>query len=122
MSRSCLIVDDSKIVRKVARKILESQGFTVSESENGAEALEACKASLPDMVLLDWNMPVMDGFACLQQIRATYGPDKPIVIFCTTQNDMSFIMKAMEAGAQEYVMKPFDEDIIQSKLMQVGLL
>lgn len=102
--------------------MLETFGFTVEEAEDGKQALEACRKALPDMVLLDWNMPVMDGLEFLKLLRAEVGPDKPIVIFCTTQNDISFIEQAMLAGAQEYVMKPFDEDILQGKLMQVGLI
>ncbi len=122
MKKSCLVVDDSKVVRKVARKMLESHGFAVDEAEDGQQALDACRRKIPDMVLLDWNMPVMDGLTCVKLIRKEFGTDKPIVVFCTTHNDFKFIEEAMQAGANEYVMKPFDEDILQSKLMQVGLL
>ena len=120
--KSCLIVDDSRVVRMVARKILTELEFTVSEAEDGQKALEACLTRMPDSILLDWNMPVMSGLEFLQALRATPGGDKPIVVFCTTENDMSNIMKAMEAGANEYIMKPFDADIIRGKFEQVGLL
>jgi two-component system chemotaxis response regulator CheY len=122
MSRTCLVVDDSRVVRKVARRILEANGFAVTEAADGQQALDACRAELPDVVLLDWNMPVMDGLTFLQTLRAEYGPDNPPVVFCTTENDMSHIEAAIANGAQEYIMKPFDEDILTGKFAQVGLL
>ncbi|MGE0417761.1 MAG: response regulator [Acetobacteraceae bacterium] len=122
MGRTCLVVDDSRIVRKVARRILESHGFEVSEAADGQQALEACRQTMPDCVLLDWNMPVMDGITFLRNLRAEFGPDRPTVLFCTTENDMSRIAMAIESGAQEYIMKPFDEDILIGKFAQVGLV
>jgi two-component system chemotaxis response regulator CheY len=121
MARICLVVDDSRVVRKVARRILEAHGFDVEEAENGQKALEACRAEMPDCVLLDWNMPVMDGITFLRELRQEFGPDDPPVVFCTTENDMSYIEMAIEAGAQEYIMKPFDDEILVGKLTQVGL-
>jgi two-component system chemotaxis response regulator CheY len=120
--RICLVVDDSRVVRKVARRILESTGFGVEEAEDGARALTACRLRLPDAILLDWNMPVMSGIDFLRALRAEFGPDKPPVLFCTTENDMRFIEEAIEAGAQEFIMKPFDADILRGKFAQVGLL
>ncbi len=122
MSRTCLVVDDSRVVRKVARRILEANGFAVEEAEDGQKALEACHRRLPDCVLLDWNMPVMNGLEFLKAVRAEFGAENPPVVFCTTETDMDFIEKAIESGAQEYVMKPFDEEILLGKLAQVGLL
>ncbi|MFL5257987.1 MAG: response regulator [Rhodopila sp.] len=122
MSRTCLVVDDSRVVRKVARRILEANGFDVTEAADGQQALDACRASLPDCVLLDWNMPVMDGLTFLKTLRAEFGHDNPPVVFCTTENDMDHIEAAIANGAQEYIMKPFDEDILTSKFAQVGLL
>lgn len=122
MPRTCLVVDDSRVVRKVARRILEANGFAVSEAADGQQALESCRASLPDCVLLDWNMPVMDGLTFLMSLRAEFGHDNPPVVFCTTENDMAHIEAAIANGAQEYIMKPFDEDILTSKFAQVGLL
>ena len=92
------------------------------EAADGSEALEVCKKNLPDGVLLDWNMPVMDGIEFLRALRALPGGDSPIVVFCTTENDMDHIQQAIEAGANEYIMKPFDSEIIQAKFAQVGLL
>ena len=122
MARTCLVVDDSRVVRKVARRILESNGVAVTEADDGQAALNACREKLPDCVLLDWNMPVMDGLAFLQALRQEFGPDNPTVVFCTTENDIGHIETAMLNGAQEYIMKPFDEDILTGKLAQVGLL
>ncbi len=106
----------------VARKILEELDFEVIEAADGAEALEACKEKLPEGVLLDWNMPVMDGLEFLLELRRMNGGDSPVVVFCTTENDLRHIQKAIEAGANEYIMKPFDSEIIQSKFAQVGLI
>lgn len=122
MARNCLVVDDSRVVRKVARRILEANGFSVQEAGDGQQALDACRAALPDFVLLDWNMPVMDGITFLRSLRGEFGPDKPPVVFCTTENDMDHIEMAISSGAQEYIMKPFDEDILIGKLGQAGLL
>jgi len=122
MGRSCLVVDDSRVVRKVARRILEANGCTVAEAADGQQALDACRAGLPDFVLLDWNMPVMDGITFLRALRREFGPDHPAVILCTTENDMAHIEMAITSGAQEYIMKPFDEDILVGKLGQAGLL
>ena len=121
-ARNCLVVDDSRVVRKVARRILESRGFAVEEAEDGARALDACRRRLPACVLLDWNMPVMNGIDFLKALRREFGPEGPPVLFCTTETDISCIEQAIEHGAQEFIMKPFDEEILFGKLAQVGLL
>lgn len=121
-NNTCLVVDDSAVVRKVARRILEKLGFVVREAADGQQALEAVRAEMPRAVLLDRNMPVLDGIGFLRALRAEYGPDDPIVVMCTTEAAMDRILEGIEAGAQEYVMKPFDEGIIADKLAQVGLL
>ena len=120
--KSCLIVDDSKVIRMVAKKILTDLEFETSEAADGQQAVDSCKTSMPDAVLLDWNMPVMSGIEFLRELRVLPGGDKPIVVFCTTENDIEHIQEAIEAGANEYIMKPFDSDIIQAKFSQVGLL
>lgn len=122
MSGDFLVVDDSGVVRKVARRILEKHGFTVREAEDGEKALAACRESMPRAVLLDRNMPVLDGIGFLRALRAEYGPDDPIVVMCTTEAAAERIMEGIEAGAHEYVMKPFDEAILLDKLAQVGLV
>ncbi|HZS85749.1 MAG TPA: response regulator [Stellaceae bacterium] len=120
--KSCLIVDDSRVVRKVARRILEDLAFSIEEAEDGKLAMEACQRKMPDAILLDWNMPVMNGIDFLRELRRTPGGDAPVVVFCTTENDIKHIQEAVGAGANEYIMKPFDIDIIQAKFQQVGLL
>lgn len=119
--KSCLVVDDSKVIRKVARHILEALGFQVSEAADGSEALEACRAHTPDVVLLDWNMPVMNGIDFLRALSAETLTRRPKVVFCTTENGMAYIRAAIEAGADEYVMKPFDRETLESKLQIVGV-
>lgn len=120
--RSCLVVDDSLVVRKAARRIVEGLGFAVREARDGQEALAACREALPDGVLLDWNMPVMDGITFLRAARAEFGPEQPRIVLCTTEAELARILEALEAGAQEYVMKPFDAEIIRGKFAQAGLL
>jgi len=120
--KTCLVVDDSGVVRKVARRIVETLNFSVIEAEDGEKALEACKRSMPEAVLLDWNMPVMDGLEFLVNLRAMPGGDAPKVVFCTTENGMDHIARALEAGADEYIMKPFDKDIVADKFREVGLV
>ena len=116
-----LVVDDSRVVRKVARRILEELKFEIAEAEDGQIALSACQKKMPDAILLDWNMPNMNGIEFLVALRKEKGGDKPVVLFCTTECEFSFITRAMEAGANEYIMKPFDREIIESKLAEVGL-
>jgi two-component system, chemotaxis family, chemotaxis protein CheY len=120
--KTCLVVDDSSVVRKIARRILEEIGFAVVEAEDGEQALEACKKSLPEAILLDWNMPVMDGYDFLGNLRRMPGGEEPKVVFCTTENDIDHISRALNAGANEYIMKPFDKDIISAKFQEVGLI
>lgn len=120
--KTCLVVDDSRVVRKVARRILEELGFTCDEAEDGRVAADMVAKVMPTMVLLDWNMPVMSGIEFLKALRAMPGGDAPKVVMCTTENDMSHIMLAMQTGASEYIMKPFDKDIMQTKLEQIGLM
>ncbi len=120
--KTCLIVDDSSVIRKVARRILEGLDFQIMEAENGEEAIETCKRQLPDAILLDWNMPKMDGYDFLRVLRRLPGGDGPKVVFCTTENDVAHIARALHAGANEYIMKPFDKDIVQAKFEEVGLI
>jgi len=119
--RRCLIVDDSRVIRKVARRILEDMRFDIEEAGDGLEALQACRRQMPDAILLDWTMPVMSGIDFLKQLRTEPGGDKPTVVFCTTENDVARISEAIKAGADEYMMKPFDGDILHSKFVEAGL-
>lgn len=118
--KTCLVVDDSRVIRKVACKILESLNFDAEEAEDGAVALDSCRMKMPELILLDWQMPNMSGIEFLRALRRERGGMRPIVVFCTTENDVGHISEAMGAGANEYVMKPFDREILQAKLAQVG--
>jgi len=120
--KTCLVVDDSRVIRKVARRILEGLQFDCDEAGDGAAALDKCRARMPDAILLDWNMPVMNGMDFMAALRREPGGDNPVVVFCTTENDMQKITEALRAGADEYIMKPFDSEIIQAKFAHVGLL
>ena len=120
--KTCLVVDDSGIIRKVARRILESLEFRIFEAENGDQAFETCQRELPDAILLDWNMPKMDGYDFLHVLRRLPGGVRPKVVFCTTENDVAHIARALQAGANEYIMKPFDRDIIEEKFQEIGLI
>ncbi|MBV9558976.1 MAG: response regulator [Bradyrhizobium sp.] len=120
--RTCLVVDDSAVVRKIARRILEEMDFQIVEAEDGEQALQACKNAIPEAILLDWNMPNMDGYEFLGNLRRLPGGDTPKVVFCTTENDIDHISRALAAGANEYIMKPFDKEIISAKFQEVGLV
>ncbi len=120
--KTCLVVDDSVAIRKVARMILENLSFHVTEASDGHEAIAWCRASMPDAILLDWNMPLMSGIDFLRQLRAEPQGGAPKVLFCTVENDLFHINEALKAGADEYIMKPFDRDVISAKFAEVGLL
>ncbi len=100
---------------------METLNFSVDEAEDGRQALSRIEAQLPDVVLLDWNMPVMGGMEFLRQLRQANLAVQPKVVFCTTENDNAHIRAAINAGADEYVMKPFDRDTLESKLQIVGI-
>ena len=102
------------------RKILEELHFACSEAEDGKQAMEACAREMPNAILLDWNMPVMNGIDFLRRLRKRWRAMTPKVVFCTTENDIAHIQEALSAGANEYIMKPFDSDIIQTKFAQIG--
>jgi len=118
----CLVVDDSRVVRKVARRILEDLGFEVAEAGDGSEGLAWVRTAMPDVILLDWRMPVMDGLEFVQHLRSEPDGDKPRVVFCSAENDLDRIREALDGGADEYIMKPFDGDIVASKLALAGAL
>ena len=104
--KQVLVVDDSAVIRKVARRILEGLIFRTSETPDGRVALAECERMMPDVILLDWNMPEMDGFNfCARCAKCRVA--EPKVVFCTTENEVGHIARAMHAGADEYIMKPF---------------
>jgi two-component system, chemotaxis family, chemotaxis protein CheY len=120
--KTCLIVDDSRVVRKLARLMLEGLDFDCREVDDGPQAVIACKEAMPDVVFMDWNMPLATGIETMQKLRDLPGGKAAKVIFCTVYNEMAYIREALDAGADEYIMKPFDADIVASKLQIVGAL
>src|SRR5262245_31557659 len=120
--KNCLIVDDSRVIRKVARKILEDLQFGVDEAEDGAAALEICRRKMPDAILLDWNMPTMSGVVFLRTLRREPAGGKPVVVYCTSEHDLAVITEAMGAGANEYMLKPFDREAMQATFTDAGLI
>ncbi|WP_421758936.1 response regulator [Devosia sp.] len=116
--KSCLVVDDSSVVRKVARRILEDLDYIVDEAEDGQEAFDKCRQEMPDAILLDWQMPVMSGLEFLKLLRAYVGGQKPKVVYVVTENDIGQIALALKAGVSDYMMKPFDRDILEGKFTE----
>jgi two-component system chemotaxis response regulator CheY len=112
----CLVVDDSPGVRKIARRFLEELHFQVEDAVNGQIALEKCADRMPAAILLDWNMPVMTGIEFLRSLRRMEGGEIPVVVFCTTEDGVGHIREAIEAGANEYIIKPFDAVMLREKL------
>lgn len=118
-----LIVDDNRTIRRLIRQMLEPCGFAVEEVEDGVQCLKHCREQgVPEGIILDVNMPEMDGITCLQTMRADPSFRDCVIVMCTTQVEFQHIVTAMSAGANEYVMKPFTEDILREKLKIVGLL
>src|ERR1700712_2443675 len=120
--KTCLVVDDSSVIRKVARRILERLEFEISEAEDGAQALKQCEIRLPDAVLLDAAMPNMDGFEFLRALRRLPGGDRPKVIICPVMNDPALVARARHVGADEILLKPFDKDHVETKFSAAGLI
>ncbi len=120
--KTALVVDDSAVIRKVAGRIFEMFRFSVSEADDGRTALEACSVSMPDLILLDWSLPNMNSIEFLRELRKMPNGAKPKVVYCATENDQLQIGRAMRAGADDFVMKPFDKEILQVKLEDIGLL
>ena len=119
--KTCLIVEDSSIVRKIARRIVEGLGFEVVEAEDGVDALVVCKRAMPEAILLDWNMPVMDGYTFITEVRANPDWRNVTLMMVTTESEQGQIVRALAAGAHEYVIKPFTPDAIAEKLELLGL-
>jgi two-component system, chemotaxis family, chemotaxis protein CheY len=120
--KNCLIVDDSRVTRKIARRILEELQFGVEEAEDGREGLEICRRKMPDAILLDCSMPSMSGVEFLRVLRREPSGHSPIVVFCTIENDIPLITEAVTAGANEYLLKPFDREIVKTAFTDAGLM
>jgi two-component system chemotaxis response regulator CheY len=115
-----LVIDDSRAMRKVLSKILGDLGFSVVEAGNGQEALERMQSEAVDLALIDWNMPVMNGYEFLQAVRAQPSRAEVRLMMVTTETGIEEMTKALAAGADEYVMKPFTRSDLVSKLGLMG--
>jgi two-component system, chemotaxis family, chemotaxis protein CheY len=120
--KQVLVVDDSPVIRKTARRILEGMNFQTSEAVDGKQALNACSFLMPDAIVVDWSMPVLDGFEFMKQLRRMPGGEKPKILFCTSEYDVAQIARAMHAGADDILMKPFDKDVVKTKFNDVGVI
>lgn len=120
--KSCLVVDDSHVVRQVLCRILEEFQLKCHGAENGLEAFEYCEQQMPDVVFLDWNMPVMNGLEFVEKLRQLDKGDHPVVFFCTTESEVGLMDRGIQAGADEYITKPFDSKVIRTKLIQTGVI
>ncbi len=117
-----LVVDDSRAARSALRRILASVGFDVAEAEHGEHALEIMRAdSTIELVLVDWNMPVMDGLSLIKAIRKERRWSTLPIMMVSAEVDQKQIARAVMAGADEYVMKPFDSDMLITKLQSLGI-
>jgi two-component system chemotaxis response regulator CheY len=118
--KHCLVVDDSRVTREVARRILEDLAFETAEANDAESALLACRTRMPDAILL--NAPQPGGTAFLKRLRRERNGSHPVIVLCTTQNNVTCIEAGISAGANDYLMKPFDQDVLHEKLVQAGLI
>jgi two-component system, chemotaxis family, chemotaxis protein CheY len=116
-----LVIDDSKSIRSILTRILSGVGFEVDEAANGLEALELIKKEKVDLALVDWNMPDMDGCEFIQEVRKSKAYKDMRMIMVTTETAITKVAEALEAGADEYIMKPFTREVIIEKLALMGM-
>jgi two-component system chemotaxis response regulator CheY len=118
-----LVVDDSRAMRAILTRLLDGLGFDVAQAGDGQEALKVLAGGVrPDVILVDWNMPVMDGLTFIKQCRAHEEYRDIVLMMVTTESEQAQIVRALAAGAHEYVIKPFTEDDIAEKLALLGLV
>ena len=108
----CLVVDDSKVIRKVAKTLLNSIGYEVVEAETGQAAMELCARHMPDAILIDWDLADMSGFDFLVDFKRQFPMAKPHAVYATTENDPIDISRALKAGADDFLIVPFDRDAV----------
>lgn len=118
-----LVIDDSRAMRTILTRTMDGLGFVVEAVGDGAQALEACRRGpLPDVCLIDWNMPVMTGLEFIVEVRKNRDWRNMTLMMVTTEAEQSNIVRALAAGAHEYVIKPFTSEVIEDKLTMLGLL
>ncbi len=118
---SCLIADDSKIIRMVLSKIMTNLGFDVIEAEDGEDVVQQWRKTPIDVIIMDWRLPLIEGIDVLYMIRSETKMQQPKIIFCSSVTDEAKIREALQGGADDYIMKPFDEEIIETKIAMLGL-
>lgn len=122
-SMHALIVDDSRPIRRIEADILKELGFETSDASNGMEALERLQSyPMPDVVLVDWNMPEMDGLEFITAVRRDARFSGMVVLMVTTETETDQMLRALSAGADEYLMKPFQKDSLVDKLRLLGVV
>ena len=119
--KHCLIVDDSRVVRTIARRILENLSYSVDEVEDGITGLRACREKTPDLIFLDWNLPQMKGLEFIKSVRGQQEGARPVILFSATERDPDEMASAFAAGANELVQKPFDGSLMRATLESAGL-
>lgn len=120
--KTCLIVEDSNVVREIALRILNDLSITVKEVETAAEGLVACEAEKPDVVLLDWDLPSLGALDFLRGVAGFEPEKRPLIVLCATENDPQQFTLAKAAGAAHYLLKPFDRQSIEAKLIEIGVV
>ncbi len=120
--KHCLVVDDSNSIRKVARKILEEADIRASEAETRADAIDMCRAEMPDCVVVDWQMPDGDAMKFLTKLRALPGGAQPTIMYLTSENNPEDVARAMRSGADVLIMKPFDRESFMKPFAEAGLV
>jgi two-component system chemotaxis response regulator CheY len=116
----CLIVDDSQVIRTIARRLFEDLQFNVSEAEDAIAGLRAARQNMPDLIMLDWSMPGMGGVDFVRSLRAQPGGENPLILACLTEVDPNVIAHGVAAGINDYLLKPFDRGILSAKLADMG--
>ena len=118
-----LVIDDSRVMRRIVCRTLENLGFETVEAEHGQDALDRlADGPLPDLACIDWNMPVMDGLTFVTEVRARREWRSMTLMMVTTESEQSQIVRALAAGAHEYLIKPFSAEALRDKLALLGLV
>lgn len=120
--KSCLVIDDSSVVRKITRRILESANLKVEEAEDGRQGLDICRDAMPDAIFVDSNMPNVDGFDFVRELRQMHNGKGPKVILCATENDVSYVERAKHLGVDKFILKPFDKAYLIEKFQEAGVI
>lgn len=121
-NKHCLVVDDSDVVRRITKHMLGACGLEATEAVNGEDALDRCRHAMPDAIILDWMMPVLSGYECLQSLRRLPGGRQPAILYCTSVNDPAVIGRALEAGADDVILKPYNRETLRTKLASLGVI